>query len=183
MESKGLRRYDTSSDGSKSGRGEREADDEVASLSKPIAARDDRSAVKLDEIAYQGEAHSHAALRPADGIFSLCEQLENRIDPLRSDSDVIVDDTEHGIVSFALQRYGHMTALDRVFQGVRQDVRHDLVGAHRIGVRRQRFIRLPHLDADLMASREFRERFQTPFNDLREIAWLTLEHDLPRNDA
>src|SRR6185369_11986379 len=78
---------------------QREADDELAALARPVALRLDPAAVQLDEAAHQRQAEPEAALRTDARALHLGEGLEDLRQHLRGDADAGVAHPDRPLVA------------------------------------------------------------------------------------
>lgn len=123
------------------GRGD--PDDERRSLALPLALGADRSAVKLDELADEGEPDAETAVRPGRPAVGLPEALEGMRQEVGADPLAVVPDDERDVLAAPLDPHVDAAAgrgeLDRVRQEVRSHLAQPVgIAVHRPEARSER---------------------------------------------
>ena len=113
---------------------ERQTDDELAALSRAVAARRDGAAVALDQVAHDRQSDAKPALRSVERLPFLDEQIEDARQHLRRDADPGVAHGQHDVVVDARRANGHHAVRRRVLGRVGQEIRDHLAQARRVAV-------------------------------------------------
>ena len=131
-------------------RGDRQADDELAPLARPVAAGLDAPAVQLDQPLDQRQADAEPALRPHQRRFRLREHLEDARQHLGGDADAVVLDRHDHVAPLPLGTQPDAAAFLGVLGGVVEQVGEHLGQPHRVGLEVDRLRRQG--DGELVAA-------------------------------
>jgi hypothetical protein len=113
---------------------EREADDELAPLTKTCAVCRNAAAMMFDETACHSESEPKSALAAMERSLNLSEQLENGLEHVRRQANAPILNAENGLAVLLTHKHSNRCPCRRVLDGIVQEVSDDLFQTDRIPI-------------------------------------------------